>query len=242
MYRRKSRKGWTISPSYGMIPAMSEKAVEGNFFQTRRGAIVAALRRHHRVAAADLAEMFGLSVNAIRRHLLSLEQDGLVVASAIRRGRTKPTTLYALTAAGEQLFPQRYDRMLNAVLRGMRERLGSDAVESVFDALADEAIERYGERLRQGDSEERIVNLAEVLRHHGVRAEVETLSPERIVLYEHNCPYVRSVAEHPEVCRVVHRLLDVASPDGYRQTASLAQGDAACRFEIATHLVQRESL
>src|SRR5450631_383588 len=106
------------------------------FFDTARGKIVAALRGRPGASAFDLAREFGLSTNAVRQQFILLERDGLVTASNVRRGKTKPTVEYRLTRAAEKIFPQHYDRMLNAVLREVRAAGGDDAVGEIFDSMS----------------------------------------------------------------------------------------------------------
>ena len=91
------------------------------FFESPRGKIVAALRERRSASAVDLAALCGVSPNAIRQQLLVLERDGLVRGRSVRRGKTKPTVAFELTLEAERFFPQRYDKMLNAVLREIRE-------------------------------------------------------------------------------------------------------------------------
>src|ERR1700729_3028287 len=94
------------------------------FFQTTRGKIVSELRRRGSASAADLAQGFGLSPNAVRQQLMVLERDGLVAETWVGRGPTKPTYECSLTAQADQLFPQSYDKMLTAVLREVKDQFG----------------------------------------------------------------------------------------------------------------------
>ena len=48
--------------------------------------------------------------------------------------------------------------------------------------------------------------LAAVLREEGVEADVIDLNGT-IQLREHNCPYSKTVGEHPEVCSIIHTVL-----------------------------------
>ncbi len=98
------------------------------FFQTTRGRIVEELRIRKCASAVDLAQVFGLSPNAIRQQLVVLERDGLVVEKSVRRGRTKPTYEFSLTPDAEKLFPQHYDKMLGAVLREIKTQYGHEGV------------------------------------------------------------------------------------------------------------------
>jgi predicted ArsR family transcriptional regulator len=116
---------------------------EARFFQTTRGKIVASLRRRHSASAADLARELGLSPNAIRQHLETLAREGYVVEHSVRRGPTKPTHAFSLTESAEALFPQHYDKMLNAVLHEVKESFGPAGLETVLAKLGERAVEKY---------------------------------------------------------------------------------------------------
>jgi len=207
---------------------------DSRFFETTRGKIVRSLRRRHSASAVDLAEEFGVSPNAIRQQLLALERDGYVVERSVRRGPTKPTLEFSLTAAAEALFPQRYDKMLNAVLREVRESYGQDGLETVLAKLSDRAAESYRKKLHAPDVKGRAFELAELLRQNGVEADVVVTEAGGIELREHNCPYGQTVGEHPEVCSIIHSVLrETVSPQTV-QIESIATGGDACRFELVT--------
>ena len=86
--------------------------LDKRFFDSTRGRIVTLLRGTTRTVN-ELAEELGLTDNAVRAHLLSLERDGLVTQSGIQRGTRKPHFAYELAAEAEHLFPKAYDALLN---------------------------------------------------------------------------------------------------------------------------------
>ncbi len=207
---------------------------DARFFQTTRGKIVTLLRRRHSASAVDMAAEFGLSPNAVRQHLLMLERDGYVVEKSVRRGPTKPTLEYSLTSSAESLFPQRYDRMLNAVLREVKSSFGSAAFESMVGKLGERASAEYRRKLTAPDAKGRVQQLATLLRENGVDADVVETDDGALELREHNCPYAQTVGEHPEVCSIIRTVLHDALAAGATQVESIATGGHACRFEITT--------
>jgi predicted ArsR family transcriptional regulator len=201
------------------------------FFQSTRGKIVSELRRRGSASATDLARSFGLSPNAVRQQLMVLERDGLVAETPVRRGPTKPTYEFSLTADADKLFPQSYDKMLTAVLREVRSQFGSAGVERVFDGLSRRAIERARLSVTATQPEQRVAQLTDMLRKSGVVAEY-SLIDGGYALHEHNCPYSSAAKEHPEVCQVIHHVLDETLGGSHAQTESLANGGKECRFEL----------
>jgi len=201
------------------------------FFASTRGRIASALRRRHSASAADLAQELELSPNAIRQHLASLEREGLVSERPVRRGKTKPTHEFSLTSEGARLFPQRYDVLLNAVLREVRDIGGEDAVREIFERMGRRSAEKMVARTATLKGDERVGALVDLLRNHGVEADYNA-DGKTYVIREHNCPYAETVKEHPQVCSVIHTVLGDLFPAGSRQTESLATGGEACRFEV----------
>jgi predicted ArsR family transcriptional regulator len=201
------------------------------FFKTTRGKIVAELRRLGSASAADLAGLFGLSPNAVRQQLVVLERDGIVAERPVRRGPTKPTLEFSLTREADSLFPQRYDRLLSSVLREVRLQYGASAVGQIFDSISDRAVARAKRSVTAERPEERVAQLTELLRHDGVVAEY-SLIDGGFALHEHNCPYSTVAKEHPEMCQVVHHMIDETIGGAMQQTESLATGGTECRFEM----------
>lgn len=201
------------------------------FFQTTRGKIVAELRQRGSASAADLAAVFGLSPNAVRQQLVVLERDGLVLEQSVRRGPTKPTLEFSLTAEADKLFPQRYDKMLAAVLREVKDAYGQPAVDTIFASIARRAADKTKARVTASDAEGRVAQLTEVLRSGGVSAEY-SLIDGGFLLEEHHCPYSGIVKDHPEVCSVIHHVLDETIGGEHRQIESLATGGKSCKFEL----------
>ena len=201
------------------------------FFQTTRGRIVEELRRRKTASAVDLAQVFGLSPNAIRQQLVVLERDGLVLEKSVRRGRTKPTYEFSLTNAAEKLFPQQYDKMLGAVLREMKEQFGPAGVNAVFDGIAKRTVAKAKHQVTAEEPAQRMEQLTQMLNEGGVIADF-SLIDGGFELREHNCPYSEVAKDHPEVCSVIHHVLDETMGGQHKQTESLATGGTACRFEV----------
>ena len=204
------------------------------FFESTRGKIVAALRERRSASAFDLAELFGLSPNAIRQQLVVLERDGLVTGRSSRRGKTKPTVEYGLTPEAERYFPQRYDKMLNAVLREIRAAGGDGAVQAVFDRIGQRSADRLMPTVEGLSTEARVAEVVSVLKASGVTADLEKTQNGTLVLHEHSCPYASVVAENPECCSAIHTILERVVPGKAEQVESLATGGAQCRFEISS--------
>lgn len=100
---------------------METTKFDRRFFESTRGRIVTLLRGSDRTVE-ELSVELELTDNAVRAHLLTLERDGLVQQSGLRRGPRKPHFIYALTPEADSLFPKAYDALLNRrILKAARD-------------------------------------------------------------------------------------------------------------------------
>src|SRR5215212_6634186 len=105
--------------------------LDKRFFESTRGRIVTILRGSA-CTVEELAGRLHLTDNAVRAHLATLERDGLVRQSGLRRGPRKPHFTYALTAAADRLFPKAYDALLNQLILVLKSRLSPGEIEEVL--------------------------------------------------------------------------------------------------------------
>jgi predicted ArsR family transcriptional regulator len=204
---------------------------EASFFQSTKGRIVDSLRRRGPQTAAELAIDQSLTPNAVRQHLARLERDGLVVEASERRGPTKPSLVFSLTADGRRLFPQRYSTLLNAVLEQIAQTQGPAQLSELFRGIGKRSARKYAPRFAGKNMDERMAELTEILREQGVDAKYEAKG-DSFVLREHNCPFRDTATEHPEVCSVVHTLMEEVLPAKAEQRSSIAHGDDVCEFVV----------
>ena len=88
---------------------MATITFDKRFFESTRGQIVTILRSAP-CTVEDLAEKLNLTDNAVRAHLSTLERDGLVRQSGLRRGPRKPHFTYVSLTMQTNYFPKRTTR------------------------------------------------------------------------------------------------------------------------------------
>lgn len=196
-------------------------------YRGTRGELLVALKKAQPVTVQELAEQFGVSANALRRHLKELEIDGAVRYERVVRGVGGPMFAYSLTDAGEALFPRAYDQALTEALEVLRERVGTDGVVEVFrrrwEALA---AERMPE-LSALPLAERATRLAALLSSLGYMAEADAAT-----LTEHNCA-IRAVASRfPEICAAEAKFLEDWLGAHVERTQHIASGATCCEYCI----------
>lgn len=208
---------------------MKTTKLDERFFDSTRGRVVSLLRGKSGTVT-ELAEKLGLTDNAVRSHLLSLERDGLIRQSGVQRGARKPHFAYELTAEAERLFPKAYDALLNQLITTLKGRLPPSAIEDVLREVGRSLAERHASDGASDDLEGRLQNASEVLKALGGTPSVER-EGDKLIIRSGGCPLAAAVVEHPEVCELAEAL--VAELVGLPVRESCQRGESPkCRFEI----------
>lgn len=181
-------------------------------FRGVRAELLVALKKAQPITAQELGAQFGLTANALRRHLKVLEEEGLVSFAREVRGVGAPVYTFSLTAAGEALFPRRYMSVLSTALDALYTSRGPDAVtavlESEWERLAEEA-SPVVDALPLG---ERVALVAELLTARGYMAEAVEVTPSQdtsvTTLRIHNCALGEIAERFPDACAVEARFLE----------------------------------
>lgn len=176
-------------------------------YRGTRGELLVALKKSQPLTAKELADRFGVTPNALRRHLKELELEGVVRYQREIRGVGGPVYAFSLTEAGESLFPRAYERALEEVLDLIREQQGDEGIVRLFQRRWDDIARVARPELERLPVDQRARRLAEILTSLGYMAEARQGPDSLPVLTEHNCA-IRLVAERfPEVCAAEERFI-----------------------------------
>jgi predicted ArsR family transcriptional regulator len=204
--------------------------LEQRLFGGTRGHILLLFRRARRTVE-DLASALGVTDNAVRAHLPTLERDGLIRQSGVRPSGGKPAAVYELTAEAEELFPRAYAPVLTRLLDVLGER------QAAHETLA--VLREVGHRLAleypapAGDRQARLQSAAGVLVSLGGLAEVECGEDGRLRLRGYGCPLGSVVRGHPDVCQLAEALVAEVSGLPVREHCAREPGEPPrCNFEL----------
>jgi predicted ArsR family transcriptional regulator len=210
------------------LTEMEGMKLDKRFFESTRGQIVTILRGAP-ATVEELANQLELTDNAVRAHLATLERDGVVRQSGLRRGPRKPHFTYTLTPEADALFPKAYDELLNQLLAVLKNRLQPAEIEAVLRevgrSIAAGAPEKAGATL-----ESRAQTALKVLAAIGGAAEVEQQA-DKLVICSTGCPLAAAVTVHPEVCRLAEALVAEIVKAPVTEHCN-REGRPQCRFEI----------
>jgi predicted ArsR family transcriptional regulator len=184
----------------------SVASLGSRFLETTRGQMVSLLRRGARTVE-DLATALGLTNNAIRNHLSTLERDGIVRQEGVRRspGAGKPAVVYELHPEAEPLFSNAYAPVLRTLVDVLVDELPADQTDAVMRRVGHQLATGAGGRA-PGDLAARVKAAAAVLTSLG--GDVEIIEENGALRIRGcACPLSATVSDHPEVCRAVETLV-----------------------------------
>lgn len=201
----------------------------GQEAQATRGRVLTLLRERPRTVD-DLADVLGLTDNAVRFHLAALERDCAVDRAGVRKpeGAGKPAVLYAISPETETAFSRAYAPVLAACLEELRDEIPAEALVVL--------LHRVGERLARniepasGSLKSRVNAAAALLNQLGGLTTVEQ-SEGVFRIVGRGCPLGAAVAAEPCLCRAVESLLSHVVGTEVREQCHHS-GRPNCCFEI----------
>jgi predicted ArsR family transcriptional regulator len=207
---------------------MRKTRLDSRFFESTRGKIILQLRAGSKTVN-ELASMLGLTDNAIRANLLTLERDHLITQSGSVKGFRKPHFSYALTHEARELFPKAYDSLFNGLISEFKSKLSTaalvDSLRSIGRRIGLKAASQDG-----GSLDDRLERSLTVLEELGGSAQV-TGGKEKIIIRSEACPFADAVNEHPEVCQVAEAMLQEIVGEPVKEVCDRT-GSPKCCFEI----------
>ncbi|BDG61619.1 MarR family transcriptional regulator [Caldinitratiruptor microaerophilus] len=212
--------------------------VEPSEDRSTRREIIYLLRTAGPLTVSELGERLGITHVAVRRHLTALERDDLVTSTLMRQPMGRPTRLYSLTEAADDLFPKKYSTLAVEMVDFMAEQAPDQRMVDEFFARRWERLtENYGPQVTRGkDVRERVARLAELQAANGYLASWEKGDgPGEFVLREFNCPVHAVSRKYPQACK--HELKffkTVLGTDQVERVECIADGQPACKYVIRT--------
>ena len=199
---------------------------------TSRQRILAYLRLHNGVSAAEISRALRVTAANVRHHLGLLVADGRIQNLGPRPGgaRGRPVQVYGLsdTAIGDNLAG-----LADLVLSVLLENVPAPGREALLENLAARlAPVTPGEAT--GSLPRRLALTIEQLNRLGYAARWEAHAQAPRILFEH-CPYAALIRNHPELCGLDVFILSQHLGAAVEQTACLektARGTTFCQFAL----------
>jgi DeoR family suf operon transcriptional repressor len=204
----------------------------GGSFRGPRGQILLDLKRAQPLTAKDLGSRLGLSLNAVRHHLKELEAESLVEYVREHRGVGAPAFAYRLSAAGQALFPRRYQETLSLILDQVAEREGRAAAVAMLEGHLARLAAKLRAELEGLTPEQRMERVTRFREDQGYMAEWHSAGPGEATLREHNCAIHAIAEQYPEVCAAEQRLWEELLGAQVERRQHILGGCTACEYHV----------
>ena len=190
---------------------------------------------HGWTTSSHLAQEFGLTSAAIRRHLSYLENTGMLTARpqpmSRRQGAGRPAKEYAATPQGGETFSHAYDTFAISAVESILRLGGEEAVTRFFEARFAAIEARFAELHALDPGLPDIEALSIALTEDGFMAGVLPAgSGEQ--LCQHNCPYPAVARRFPELCLVETSVFSKLLHSHVQRIATIAHGDGVCTTNV----------
>lgn len=206
----------------------------GNLPESRR-AILELIKKRGEVDAGAVAAGIGMTVSGARQHLAALSRDGLLASRQERAditGRGRPRHLYALTAAGDALFPRNYVDLTNELLEYVEDE-SPELLGRIFDRRAGRRLERARSRTVGRSFAEKVGIVAGILDEDGYLADFEARPDGTFLITEHNCAVLGVALRYRHACSSELDFLQAAMPEAeVTRVAHRINGGHICAYEI----------
>lgn len=177
----------------------------------RRG-LLRHIKLRGEAGAESIAAALGITVSGTRQHLSALERDGLVTHRERREGPGRPKHVYALTAAGDALFPRNYAELTNELLEYVEDE-DPELLSRLFDRRAQRRLARARARLAGLSFEGKVAELARILDEDGYLADFARRDDGAYVITEHNCAVLSVAMRYGLACSSELAFLQEALPE-----------------------------
>lgn len=201
--------------------------------------ILSHLKRSGGSAIDEIADEFGLARMTVRQHLTGLERDGLLESHEQRGKSGRPHMVFSLSDSGEEMFPKRYDRLADLLLKEAASLTAEEITglneEERKRLLLQKMVERvyrdHEAKIGNKSLPERVVMVAEILREEGGFADWSE-SGDSYEIVDYNCVYRKVVDSHPGVCDWHVSLLGRLLGEKVECSQFMSQGAESCRFVV----------
>ena len=130
--------------------------------ETTQEATLLLIKRAGELTVSDLCKELGITSMAVRRHLASLQTEGLIESRLVRQSRGRPTYRYKLTDKAESLFPTGFQNLAIDILDLIYEQSGHKGVMDLLNRRNDRLAQRFPARMAGKGIEERVAEVAKI--------------------------------------------------------------------------------
>lgn len=184
----------------------------------------------------ELSKGLGITRNAVRQHLASLEAAGLVEAGSTRpSGGGRPQQLYVLTELGKEMSPRQYSWLAQLVVASVRREDSGDMGKRMNEIGASIARQISNQYPGLRTHKEKVEKLVEVMDQLGYNARDATLPGGEAVIEAENCVFHAMAKKDLAICHLDRGLMETFTGGKVDHYECMARGSSLCRFKLTSN-------
>src|ERR1700679_1455235 len=210
----------------------SNYLANSNAFRPSSHRVLVVLKTRGPQRADQLGEVLGITVVAVRQHMMKLAAEGLVTVSSEPQGVGRPVQFWSLTDEGNARFPDAHADLTVDLIHTMRMHFGATALERLIEARAVKSLVEYTKALEGAVGlQEKVACLAGVRSREGYMAEWRAEGDE-FVLVENHCAICTAATACQELCNSQLDIFRKILGEGVsvERTEHIASGDRRCAY------------
>jgi predicted ArsR family transcriptional regulator len=189
------------------------------------------LKKEVSLSVNDFTEQLQITHMAVRKHLATLEKDGLILSVERKQPMGRPLQLYSLTQKGEKVFPKNYEGTTLEFLKDIEEIHGEDSIHLLFKKREDRLTTEYSTKLKTKSLPERLNEIVQIQNEKGYMASASQIDEHSFELIEYNCPIYSVAQEYKMACHCETEMFKkVVGTDQVHRTTCKTDGDNHCKF------------
>jgi len=187
-------------------------------------------------SVAELIEATRVTRTAVTEQLNELAAAGYVERTTEEpSGRGRPRYLYAATNTSLLLLFASNQRLLVPAMWEAIEAVGGSRLKRrVLRRVSRTMANHYRARITGETPQQRLAEIAELLREEGNLVELEENGNGQLVMRKRSCPFISMFEDTRSVCCVDHEMLRLIVRAPVRRTTCRHDGDVCCTFAITS--------
>ena len=215
----------TLTPRH-MITNLSDSQAK------TQEAILLHLKKAGELTVNDLCDMLKITSMAVRRHLVGLQKDGLILSRMVRQERGRPTYKNKLSDKAASLFPQAGSTLALDLLDAIYEQSGSKGVMDLLSIRNKKRLERLKARVENKTLAERVAEVAKIFSEEGYMTEWEALPDGNFIVYQRHCAVHEMADKYRQLCAMEPQMMESLLQVPVTREKYILRNDPICAYVI----------
>jgi predicted ArsR family transcriptional regulator len=201
---------------------------------TTKDKILDLLKRENSLTVNDFVTVLNITHMAVRKHLNTLEKDGLILSKNVKQPVGRPIQTFHISEKGDRLFPTNYEYISVELIKDVEALHGRQTINEIFKRREERQILEYTDRLENiQDDVEKLQELTRIQNEKNYMADLQQVENNTYELTEYNCPIFALADEFHIACQCETDLFKrVLGNDSVERVCCRSEGDRHCKFRI----------